>query len=225
MAAWIPALPVVVAVLSRSRMTPARWWVAGWCLVLVALNAIAYTMAVRGINNHWLGYFFQPLHVAVALWALSHWHVEATARAALRFAIPLVFTVGILLSVAIEDRQTFSLISGPFHNIVLLLAALWIFVRRSVASDAPVLQQDWFWIAGGMMLIAASSTAVGPLAWYFLRPRVDLLHAMLNVRATADVAAFLAITWGMMCPKRQSFSGGYSSPRFSPSSSSLEGSP
>lgn len=196
----------------------------GWSLALVVEATIAYGLGARNINNHWVGYVFQPLTGGLALWAISHWQPDVTTRSALRFAVPIFVLVNVLLIYSFDDRATFSLVSSPFHFLVLLFAALWTFVRLSVLSDEPIVRQDWFWIMGALILIAAVSTAVGPLAWYFLRPRVDLLHAMLNVRAGVYLAGFVAISWGMLCPTRLTFSGGSFSPLSSPSSSSSVGS-
>lgn len=224
-ALWIPALPVLAALAVPRRMTPGRWWVVAWALALTVEATIGYILASRNINNHWVGYVFAPVAGGLALWAISYWQPDRNARSALRFAVPLFAIVSVALIYALEDRSTFSIVSGPFHYLVQLFAALWTFVRLSMVSDEPILQQDWFWIMGGMILIAAVSTAVGPLAWYLLRPRVDLLHAMLNVRAGAYLAAFVAITWGMLCQTRRTFSGGSFSPLSSPSSSSSAASP
>jgi hypothetical protein len=205
-------------------MTPGRWWVAAWALALTLESAVVYALAMRNINNHMVGYVFEPVVGGLALWAISCWQPDRTARSALRFAVPLFVIVSVVLIYAFEDRSTFSVVSTPFHYLVQLFAALWTFVRLSMLSDDPIVRQDWFWIMGGMILIAAVSTALGPLAWYLLRPRVDLLHAMLNVRAGAYLAAFVAITWGMLCQTRRTFSGGSFSPLSSPSSSSSAGS-
>lgn len=201
-------------------MTPGRWWVVAWAFALTLESTLGYFLATNNINNHWVGYVFEPIAGGLALWAMSHWQPDRTARAALRFAVPLFVIVSVALIFAFEDRRTFSIVSSPFHYLVQLFAALWTFIRLSVMSDEPIVRQDWFWIMGAMILIAAVSTAVGPLAWYFLRPRVDLLHAMFNVRAGVYVAGFVAITWGMLCQTRRTFSGGSFSQLSSPSSSS-----
>lgn len=201
-------------------MTRGRWWVVAWSVVLVLEGTIAWVLGMRNINNHVVGYVFAPVSGGLALWAISHWQPDRTTRSALRFAVPLFVIVSAVLIYAFDDRSTFSLVSTPFHYLVLLFAALWTFVRLGILSDEPIARQDWFWIMAGMILIAAVSTALGPLAWYLLRPRVDLLHAMLNVRAGAYVASFVAISWGMLCQTRQTFSGGSLSPLSSPSSSS-----
>lgn len=222
---WAPLLPVLALPFALRRMTVARWWVLAWSLALATEATLMYWLGARNINNHWVGYVFQPLTGALALWAISHWQPDRTARAAIRFAVPLFVIVSIALIYAFEDRRTFSIVSSPFHYLVQLFAALWTFVRLSMSSDEPIVRQDWFWIMGAMILIAAVSTAVGPLAWYFLGPRVDLLHAMLNIRAGVYLAGFVAITWGMTCQTRRLFSGGSFSPLSSPSSFSSEDSP
>lgn len=223
-AVWSPILPFLAALLARRRMTRGRWWVAAWSFVLVLEGTLEWALGMRNINNHWVGYVFAPVSGGVALWAISHWQPDRTSRSALRFAVPLFVIVSVLLIYAFDDRSTFSLVSSPFHYLVQLFAALWTFVRLSMLPEEPIARQDWFWIMGGMILIAGVSTALGPLAWYLLRPRVDLLHAMLNVRAGAYLAAFVAITWGMLCQTRRTFSGGSFSPLSSPSSSSSAGS-
>lgn len=219
-----PLAVVIAAALGRGFAVPARRWAAIWCALFIAQDAIAVSLGWRGFNNHWVSYVFQPALGASGLWALAHWQPDSTGRSALRFAIPLVVVVNIGLMLVVDDRSTFSLVASPFHHITLLLAAMWTFLRRSLASEEPLLKQDWFWVTAGIMLFAATGTAIGPLAWYFVGPRVDLLHAMLNVRAAANVAAFAAITWGMLCQSRQGFSGGSSFPLPSRSSSSSAGS-
>ena len=218
--AWIALLPLLVAILTFRRLGPARAWIAVWCALLVAQDAIGLVLGLRGINNLWVGYIFQPILGGVGLWALSYWQPDDTSRTGLRYAVPLVVVVNVILILAIEDRRTFSLVASPFHYITLLLASLWTFVRLSITTEDPLAREEWFWITGGLMLYAATSTAIGPLAWYLLRPRVDLLHAMLNVRAASNILAFAAITLGMLCPRQQKYSGGFFSRPFSPSSSS-----
>jgi hypothetical protein len=157
----------------------------------------------------------------MALWAISLAVHHPTSRLAIRIAIPLQALVGVILTAAIEDRTTFSLVAGPFHALVVLLAAAWTFLRLGMEESGGLARRDWFWIVGGIMIYSASLTGLQPVSW-FLRAtnRMDLLAAAYYVKAAADCVAFLAITGCMLCPIPPTSSGGSSSPPFSPSGSS-----
>lgn len=193
---------------------------AAWCVLLVAQDAISLIVGSHGVNNLWMAYLFWPLISGVLLWALAEWHPDNAAKLALRAAIPLVVVVSAVLTLTIDDARTFSLVVAPFHSIVMLLAAIWTFVILSLRSDSSIPKADWFWIVGGLMLYAATATAIEPLAWYLIQERVDLLHSAFNVRAAVVLLSFAAITWGMLLRRTPRYSGGSSSPPSSRSSSS-----
>ncbi|MCR4338886.1 MAG: hypothetical protein NUW01_03250, partial [Gemmatimonadaceae bacterium] len=60
-----PLMPAAAAFLAGRRATPARRWTATWCFVIVLQDAVAFSLARRGINNLWISYLFQPLFSAV----------------------------------------------------------------------------------------------------------------------------------------------------------------
>ena len=173
----------------------------------------------KGINNLWIVYVGQPLLSVTLLWALSEWHRHRSAQLALKAAIPLVIVVSVALTFAVDDPRNFSLVAAPFHSIVMLLAAIWTFLALGLKAESAVHRESWFWIIGGVILYAATSTAMQPIAWYLIRERVDLLHAAFNVRAAIVLLSFGAITWGMLPRGTPTYSGGSSSPPSSPSSS------
>jgi hypothetical protein len=216
-AALSQLLPPVGGVIGGRVATPPRRWMVVWCLLLVTNGAISLALGLQQINNLWVGYLFMPLTGAVALWALAHWHDPGTGRLALRVAIPLFVGVSAVLTLRLEDAHTFSLVAAPFHGLVLLLAAVWTFIQRSLVETAPLVRRDWFWAVAGLMLYAGTTTALEPVAWYLLSAeRVDLLHLAINAKAASDILAFVAITWGMLCPVPPTSSGGSSSPPSSP---------
>ena len=188
------------------------------------MNILAGLIGSRGRNNLWLGYAGYPVLSMAMLWALAQWHPAKSARLALKLAIPLVLLVSVVLTLTLDDPTDFSLAVAPFHAIVMLLATVWTFVSLSLAAESSIVHEDWFWIIGGVMLYAATATAMQPLAWYLIRERVDLLHAALNVRAAVLLLSFAAITWGMLLRGAPRYSGGSSWPPSSPSSSSSAGS-
>jgi hypothetical protein len=214
-------LPPVVGGIGGRVATPPRRWVVVWCLLLVANGAISLALGLQQINNLWVGYAFMPVTGAVALWALSLWHEPGTARLALRLAIPLFVGVSAVLTLGLEDPHTFSLVAAPFHGLVLLIAAAGTFIRRSLGETTSLMRHDWFWTVAGLMLYAGTTTALEPVAWYLLSTeRVDLLDLAFNAKAASDILAFVAITWGVLCPVPPKSSGGSSSPPSSPWASS-----
>lgn len=203
-------------------MSAAQLAVVLWGAIDGTLNVLALLIGSRGRNNLWLAYVGFPIQSVALLCALTYWHPARAARLALKFAIPLVLVVSAALTLALDDPKDFSLAVAPFHAIVMLLATVWTFVSLSLAADSSIVQEDWFWIIGGVMLYAATATAMQPLAWYLIRERVDLLHAAFNVRAAVVILSFAAIAWGMLL-RAPRFSGGSSWPPSSPSSSSSAG--
>jgi len=214
-------LPPVLGIASGRLSPPARRWVVVWCLLQAASDGISLAVAFLGHRNLWVTSLFTPVSGAVALWALSCWQRGATGRLALRIAIPLFLLVSAALTLGVDDPRTFSLIAAPYHALVLFFAALWTFMTRSLAERGGLLRQDWFWVLGGIMLFTGTATALQPLSWYLLRvAREDLLVSALNLKASVDVLAFVAIALGVLCPLPPTHFGGAFSPQSSPLASS-----
>lgn len=216
-------IPLLAAAVRGRRLTTAQLAIVLWSAVDGALNVLAWVIGSRGRNNLWLAYIGYPLLSVALLWVLTYWHPAQAARLALKIAIPLVLVVSAALTLTLDDPKDFSLAVAPFHAIVMLLATVWTFVSLSLATERSLVREDWFWMIGGLMLYAATATAMQPLAWYLIRERVDLLHAAFNVRAAVVILSFAAIAWGMLL-RAPRFSGGSSWPPSSPSSSSSAGS-
>jgi hypothetical protein len=116
--------------------------------------------------------------------------------------------------------------AAPFHALVLLLAAMWTFVYRGFHDSGRLAAAGWFWILLGMMLYTGTSTALQAVAWYLYEAgRPDLIRAVFNLKAVADILAFAAIAGGMLCRLPPTPSGGSSSPPFWRSAFSSAGSP
>jgi hypothetical protein len=217
LAAFAQLLPPIAGVATGRLATPARRWVVVWCLGLGLADAVSLLVALRWGENLFVSYIFLPLTGSAALWAFSLWQTTDLTRLTLRLAIPLFVAVSVVLSVVADDARSFSLFAAPYHAVVMLIAASWTFVRRSLNSPGALLQQDWFWVAGGCMLYFGSSTAMQPLVSYlFASGRDDLIMAAFNLRATLEILASIAIAGGMLCPIPLTSSGGSSSPPFSP---------
>ena len=214
-------LPVFAGLTGDRFVTPLRRVVGFWCLVLLLGDMAQLIAGLGGEENLWLGYIVPPVTSGVVLWALSLAHPDPIGRTTIRLAIPLQISVGVVLTLTVEDPNTFSLAASPFHALVVLLAASWAFLRLGLSETAGLARRDWFWMVGGIMIYSATFTALQPVSW-FLRAsdRLDLLAAVYYAKAAADILAFLAIAVGMLCPVPPTSSGGSSSPPSSPSPSS-----
>jgi hypothetical protein len=221
-AGWlVEILPPIVGVAAGRASTSARRWTIVWCLVLALQDAVLLVTAVRGETNLFLSYLFLPVSGAVALWTLARWQTAVTARRTVRFGIPAFVLVSVLLSLVADNPKSFSQFTAPYYALVLLVAATWTFVRRSLASEGSLPGQDWFWVLGGLMVYFGASMAIQPLTSYLYGAgRNDLLAAAFDLRAVMYILAFLAITGGLLCPVPPTFSGGSSSSPSSPSGSS-----
>jgi hypothetical protein len=156
-----------------------------------------------------------PLGSAFALWALAHSHPpQSAAQRAMRIAVPALLTAVLFVTVTIEDSNTFSLFALPINAFVVLVAAAWTFISRSMTATDALTSQDWFWIATGIMLYAATTTALQPVSWYFqTHDRVDLLRFVYPARAAVDIVGFIAVARGVLCHNPPlSFGGSFSVP-------------
>lgn len=201
-------LPAIAALFARDRLTPARRWMVLWCVFLVVQDEVSFVLGLRHINNLWLGYVAAPVSGAIALWMLSLWQETRTSRLALRLAIPLFVAVSAILSVAVDDPTTFSFASAPFQYLVLLFAALWTFVRRSLDQREGLTSSGWFWILTGFMLYNGISIAQQAVVWYLYDAgQTDLVAAVFSFKELVQIAAFTAIAGGMLCPAPPKLSG------------------
>jgi hypothetical protein len=217
-------LPPVLGVAAGRLATPARRWAALWCLLQAVGDGVSLLVAQLGHHNLWVNHLSEPLTGAIALWALSCWQRSGTGRLTLRIAIPLFVLVSAGLTLGVDNPTAYSLISAPFHALVLFLAALWTFMMRSLTERGRLLRQDWFWVLSGLMLIAGTATALQPVAGYLVGVgREDLVLSELHLKALVDVIGYAAITVGVLCPLPlpPTRSGGASLPPSSPLASSL----
>lgn len=197
----VQILPPAVAPFARGALGPARRWVVLWCLLLVLQDAVGYGLASLHLRNLWLWHVGAPVTGAAALWMLSLWHEPGTGRLALRVAIPIFVGVSAALSLLVDDPTTFSLFAAPFHALVLLLAAVWTFVSRSLREQRRLVSCDWFWILTGLMLYTGISTAIQAVVGVlFEAGRLDLISAIFQLKAGLTILAFVAIAGGMLRP-------------------------
>lgn len=210
--AWSQALPPLAAALVKSAL-PAHRWIAAGCLVSVLGDAVSLPLALRGVNNMWIAYLSTPLMGAAFLLGMASWQQREVERLAVRLAIPAYWVAWTGLVLLTEDVKGFSRFAIPLHSLIILAVAIWTLMRRGLdPTQGTLLRTDWFWIVGGVALYGAATVTFEPVAAGLMTSRQDLVIAALNLKSALYLIAFLAMTWGMLCPLKP-FGASSSSPR------------
>ena len=209
------ALPVAVAVATRTR-DPARRWIAiafgSWVLQDLAL----WWTAVRHLNNHWIIHVGNPVTTVLFLLAYSWWMEGPVGQRALRIAAGAYVVVWAILFLTVEDPNTFSQYTGPLQALVLMLVAAWALMRAAGAGPAPVWRRDVFWISIGLLFDLGTGLLLYPVSGMLAQTQAArVLHALAGKDAI-NIVAYLLVTTGMLCPPSPSSIGDFSSRAASP---------
>jgi len=162
-----------------------------------------------GNNNLWSRILAVPIQNAIMLWTLSLWQRHAVSRLAFRIAIPLFLVTLIALLPALRDKGTFDTVSRPFQGLLLLAGSLYTLVSNAARDPGGVTRQDWFWVTLGTSLFFGLRVALPPFAAILMESHQDLVRLAYLVQAWADIAVFLLIARGILCPLPQARSGGF----------------
>jgi hypothetical protein len=198
-AALSQGAPVVTALVLRRPVRRARAWLLAWCAMLVVADYALLSLAVRGVHNLWIVNVMTPVNGVLVLWTLSLWQTGEAARLTLRLAIVPFFLVWGILILTLENTSTFSRAADPMGSLVCLAAAAYTLLARSHAASGELLRQDWFWVSAGMTLYFGVSSTATPLSALLVGSDPVLLLRAYEVRALAQIAAFLLIARGMAC--------------------------
>ncbi len=206
------ALPGLAALRARRALSGARIGVLVWSGLLLASNAVDYWLARQHRNNHWVSYVGDPVFGAILLWVLSRWQVSSVARLTLQLLIPLYLVAMVTLSLAVEQVDTYSLVTNSVTSLLILALSLYTLLTCSLAERSRLTRFDWFWICGGLALFCGSDVAFEPFSRAMLASRVDLVFAAIALTSFIEIFAWLAIARGMLCPNPPLNSGGSSPP-------------
>jgi hypothetical protein len=210
-AALAQALPPVAALRLGTRLPPARRWVVAWCLVMLASDAAQlWARGAEGNNNNlWVQYIAVPLYNVIMLWALSLWQEHPVSRLAFRIAIPIFIAALVTLMSIVGWSAAYSTVAAPFQSLLLLASALYTLVRNAVRDPGGVTRHDWFWVTLGVSLFYGLRVALPPFAAMLVATHPDLVRMAYFVQAYADIAAFLLIARGILCPLPPARFGGF----------------
>lgn len=197
-AMYLQALPAV-GYLVASRRSPAGAFVALGGLITVFANSIGETVGRIYGNNQIVGYIAIPFSAGAYILALAELQVSYVERLTFRIGLGLFLGLYLVLVLGFEDFAHFGQFSHTLYSLVLLAAALWTLARKALTQEeALALDTDWFWIAFGLAIYGAATSATAAIGNILLvRERVDLFVKAWNLRAALVILAFLAISWGV----------------------------
>ena len=202
LAAVSVALPLVAIQVMWGRFPPAPLRrLRVWCGFLLLANLVELVIAFQTQRaNLWFGYYSIPVEVALFLWTVAGWHQARVARLYL-LAVPLALLGAVVVIFSANQEQLFSVIVGPVLSLLALFAVMHTLVACSLASTGLLTRQDWFWICLGFALFWTCFAPLPAFAEAFVISAFELVNTAYIVRAWLIIAAFLLISWGVICPR------------------------
>ena len=205
------ALPIIAILVARGRhpSVPYRR-IALWCGILILMDVAALISIMRRGYNLDLPYVFLPIEVALSLWIMAAW--QASNERARRFllAIPVVLVLAFGIMLLLGPRHVFPRIVSPGLALVGLSGVLFTWVTRTLESRSQLQYEGWFWVCMGMCLFWMTFISTPIFGEIFLESRRSWVHAANLTRNWVNLAAFLMITWGVLCPRLRPLQPGFS---------------
>ncbi|HTK56036.1 MAG TPA: hypothetical protein VL295_04385 [Gemmatimonadales bacterium] len=200
-AVWAQLLPAL-ALLARRNRSRAVVLIASAVLLGFATDWIGRYVGHRSGNSLWFSNASGVPITVMILMGLADWQVTQVERLAFRLAVVPYGLVFAALFFWAEDMGNFSRYSYPFSTLVVLGAAIWTLLRRALLpAGIPLLRADWFLVALGLALNAATTTLASPVAAVLLaNHRVDLIVQVWSVRAIFVIIALCCIAAGAFRP-------------------------
>lgn len=197
-AVYSQAIPAVALLFSRRRTLPAQFAVLGGLLTLLS-TSIGNVVARQYGTNYIVGYVAIPLIASAYMLALAEWQTTYLERLTFRIGLGLFAVIYVVLVTFFEDVAHLGQFSHTLTSFALLIASLWTLGRRSLEQDDGLaIDTDWFWVAFGLAIYSAATSATAAIGNILMaRDRVDLFVKAWNVRAFFVILAFLSISWGV----------------------------
>lgn len=200
-------LPPLAVMPGWARATPARRWIAAWCLLFFVSDIAQFLIGQAVGNNQWFFIFVEPIEDAFLLWALSHWQVKPVARLAFRAAIPLIIATWVTIAFVTGEHATFKTFSGPFRALLMMGATVFTLISNVSSAPERAWNRDWLWTAMGVLLYFGLLVATEPIVAAMGPDQISDMLRVYTVRSIGDVLAFILIWRGMRCPLPSSSSG------------------
>lgn len=192
-----------VALLGRRNRSVAAMLIAASFLVNFAGDAAAQMVGRQTGNSLWVGSVSDMVACPLLLWGVSEWQITYFERMMVRISIVPFLLIYVGVTIFVEDFKVLPSYSAPFLNLMTLGAATWTLLRRAMQdTDYPLLKADWFFVLGGLALVAATSAVASPIGAILQgQQRYDLMAQVWELRSAFGVVGMLAVTLGILLPE------------------------
>ncbi len=196
------ALPIVAVRVVRGRHPPApHLRLSIWCAVLLSADVLDIGVAALVGTNRFTSWVLLPVEVALTFWILAAWQPELRMRRAYMTAIPISLIAAAAAMAAFGPERTFDIWLGPLLALSALGGTVHTLVHRSLWSRSQLFAEDWFWILLGMSFLWVGFVPVPAFMFAIIDSAMGWVSLILLSRAWLVFAAFLLITWGILCPR------------------------
>ncbi len=196
------SLPIATGLRVWGRRPPAPLgWLMVWCALLLTSGLLDIVVAYTAGNNLWLSYIFMPLEVVVALLMLACWQPSNALARGYRLVIPLILAGTAVVLLFTEGAETFDMWVMPLLSLLALVGTMHTLVHRTVLSRGLLTGYDWFWVCLGFSVYWVGFVGVPVFHKAFISTYPGWVRAAYETRAWTNVAAFLLMTWGMLCQR------------------------
>jgi hypothetical protein len=203
---------LIVAARLPQRLSPAAALTAYAFGVSFVEDCVGWWLSRHGAPNLWFLHLAMPVFPSLLIWALSLWQRSDVSRLAFRLTIPLFVVTWAILLLHVERLPDYSFVGGPIRSVLLVTLACYTLVTNARQSLNPVWRADWFWISSGLLLSFSARVVLTPISASLVNSAPAELIRMDVIFNAIDVIATLLVSWGVFCAKRESASGGFSSP-------------
>jgi hypothetical protein len=163
-------------------------------------------------NNLWVTHLMVPVETMLIVLAISHWQVDRRMGLVLHRGAPLMLLFWLPPIIGWEPMNDFSIGTDSIQAILCVAIAAYTVVRLSFDFSGPIVDYEWFWIGGGVMLYFATYALISPLEGYLIKHSPATALAVLSVRGGFQVIANVLYYFGMRCPPSRQNSGPSTSP-------------
>jgi hypothetical protein len=206
---------LLLAVLSE--LLPAIAWVPRWTnlsrslRLAAAHNAlgiiagpVGVALALRHMNNLWLGHALLPFYATFALLALAAWQRTPAEARALRLLAAVFVIFWAVATLRLENLHRFSNYARPLYDVLTCVGAAYTLLRQSMVADRPLTEESWFWVCAAWMLVGSSEVVLEPVANLLLAAGSPLVYVLHPTKAVFGIAANVLLTIGFLRQQRRS---------------------
>jgi len=174
--------------------------VAFVALSLVGDVAMLLVWKVFRTSNLWISHVLIAIQTPVLLLAFAEWARGKSFQKILQITAFLAVVAWLVLTVFLESPNRFARFTGPLQAALFCSVAIGILVQRGMAAETPLVSNDWFWVATGVLLVYGLTAVYRPLLDLFTERGLTAIPAwtVLKVLGVLQIVANLFYTRALL---------------------------